>query len=282
MNERLRGIIGAVIVLVGLAGLASGMYGVVWLQKAAEDAERDIASGMDFGIESLEVVSDTLQVLIQTVEDTALVFDSAVESSEQAADTLQEIQPGVQEMNAIVASDLPESIQAIQNTMPAVEQAAAAIDSTLRTLAGFQWSATIPVVNYELGFGLGVEYDPPVPLDESIQQVELALSELPAQLASIETSLADTERNLGESASSIAQLGESLQAVSADLEAASAVLEEYEDLIGRASNQVREVRRDIRQKVQGVRIVSSGVLIWLALSQIAPLYLGCTLLSACL
>jgi len=278
MRETLRRILGGVIVLAGLVGLVTSIYAVVWLQGAAEKAERDIVSGMDFGLESLEVVSDTLQIVIQTVDDTALVVDSAVESSEQASETLQEIQPAVQDLSDIVAFQLPNSVRGIQGTMPALEQAAAAIDATLRTLASFEWSATIPVVNYELGFGLGVDYDPPVPLDESIRQVDLALSELPGQLSDIQASLLDTNRNLGQTAESIQQVGESLATVSEDLRQTSAVLEEYNDLVGRATNKVRDVRWDIRQRVQGVRTVLSVILLWLALSQLAPLYLGSSML----
>jgi hypothetical protein len=134
------------------------------------------------------------------------------------------------------------------------------------------------VVNYELGFGLGVDYDPPVPLDESIRQVDQALSELPGQLSDIQASLLDTNRNLGQTAISIEGVGESLSTVSEDLRQTSMILDEYNDLVGRATNKVREVRWDIRQRVQGVRTVLSVILLWLALSQLAPLYLGCSML----
>ncbi len=279
MHQVLRRMIGGAIVLVGLLGLIGGLYGTYALQGAAVKLERDVTSGMDFGLEGLEVVSDTLQVLIQTVDDTATVMDAAVASSESTAETLAALEPAVQELSDIVATDLPDSITAIQDAMPALEQASGAIDQTLRTLAAFEWSTTLPIINYELGFGLGVEYDPLVPLDESVAQLGEELAKLPTHLEGIEANLAKTHQELGETAESVEQVGESLAAVSQDLQTTSEMLAEYDDLLARATSQVREVRWNIRGRIQKGRITLSGILIWLTLSQLAPLYLGYTLLS---
>jgi methyl-accepting chemotaxis protein len=169
-------------------------------------------------------------------------------------------------------------VEALQEAMPALEQASRAIDTTLSALADFEWNATIPIVNYQLGFGLGIEYDPPVPLDESVAQVSEALSELPTRLDGIEDDLVRTNSSLGETASSIQQVGEELKTVSRDLHATSEVLNEYDDLFARATDQVRQVRWDIRDQIFTGQAILSGLLLWLAFSQFAPLYLGCTLL----
>lgn len=276
----MRRIIGGAIILVGLAGLAAGAYGVVWLQGAAETTEQEITSGMDFGLEALETISDTLQVLILTVDDTALVLDSAVESSEATVETLDAIRPAVKELSNIIALGLPDSIEAVQAAMPAVEQASSAIDATLRTLAAFEWSATIPIIDYELAFGLGVEYDPPVPLDESVAQVSAALEELPSHLTEIEVGLETTHDSLGQTAASIENAAENLATVSRGLSATSASLEEYNDLIDRATDRLRQMRWNVRENIRLARLALGMALAWLALSQLAPLYLGCTLLSS--
>jgi len=275
----IRRIIGGTIILVGLAGLAAGLYGVYWLPGAAERLERETVSGMDFGLEGLELISDTLQVLTQTVDNSAAVLDAAVVSSQRTAETLDAIRPAVTQINDIVTKELPHSIQAIQDTLPALEQAAGAIDSTLRTLAGFQWSATVPIVNYELGFGLDIEYNPETPLGESVAEVGQALDNLPPHLANIRVSLLDTNHRLTHTVASVEQIGQDLATVGQDLHDTSAVLAEYNTLAARATQQVRQVRRDIRQQFQTGRVILSGVLVWLALSQLAPLYLGCTLVS---
>lgn len=279
MHQVLRRIVGGVIVLMGVLGLIGGLYGAYALQGAAVKLERDVTSGMDFGLEGLEVVSDTLQALIQTVDDTAAVMDAAVASSESTAETLAALEPAVQELSDIVATDLPDNITAIQDAMPALEQASSTIDQTLRTLAAFEWSTRLPIINYELGFGLGVEYDPLVPLDASVAQLSEALTRLPTHLEGIEANLAQTEQELGETAESVEEMGESLATVSQDLQTISEVIAEYDDLLARATRQVRQVRWGIRDRIQRGRITLSVMLIWLTLSQLAPLYLGCTLLS---
>jgi len=266
--------------LVGLVGLVGGLYGLCWLQGAAEQMEQNVVSGMDFGLEGLETISETLIILNQTVDDTVAALDTAVLSSQSTAETLDAIRPAVQELSDVVTSDLPETIRAIQDTMPALEQASSAIDTTLRTLAAFQWSTVIPIVNYELGFGLGIEYDPPIPLNASVAQMSAALSDIPDHLAGIQADLLRTDHSLGQTAASVAQMGESLDTVSQDLHATSEAIEEYQDLVARATNQMRRTRWNIRQQIQTGRVLLSGVLVWLALSQLAPLYLGCTLLGS--
>ncbi len=274
----MRRIIGGVIILVGLAGLAAGAYGVVWVQGAAETTEQEITSGMDFGLEALETISDTLQVLILTVDDTAEVLESAVESSEATVETLDAIRPAVEELSNIIALGLPDSIEAVQAAMPAVEQASSAIDATLRTLAAFEWSATIPIIDYEMGFGLGVEYDPATPLDASVAQVSAALAELPGHLTGIEEDLETTHDSLGQTATSIENAAENLATVSLGLQATSASLAEYNVLIDRATDRLRQMRWNVRDNIRLARIALSLALGWFALSQLAPLYLGGTLL----
>lgn len=273
----IRRIIGGVIILVGLAGMAAGAYGVVWLQGAAETTEREITSGMDFGLEALDTISGTLQVLIVTVDDTALVLDSAVGSSEAIVETLDAIRPVVAELSTIISLGLPDSIEAVQAAMPAVEQASSAIDATLRTLAAFEWSATLPIINYELAFGLGVEYDPITPLDASVAQVSAALAELPDHLTGIEEDLETTNDSLEVTAASIENAAENLATVSLGLQAASARLEEYDDLIDRARDRLRQMRWNVRENIRLARIALSLALGWFALSQLAPIYLGGTL-----
>lgn len=273
-----RRILGALIILIGLAGLALAIWFAVNLQPAADRLEANVASGMDFGLEALGMISETLQVTLQTVSDTSLILDAAVASSERTGETLEALRPAVQDLSDIVAFQLPDNIQAIRDTMPALEQAATAIDSTLRTLAGFQWSTTIPLINYEFGFGLGIEYDPPVPLDQSITEVDQALAELPMQLTGIQASLLSTRRNLSDTAASVAEVGESLKTVGQDLDTVAGALGQYFDLLERANSQLQASRSTIRQQIRSGRTTLTIVLIWLALSQLAPLYLGLTLL----
>ncbi len=279
MQGALRRTLGGIILVVGLFGLAGGLYAAISLQQGAEELERDVVSGMDFGLEGLEVVSDTLQVLIRTVDDTALIVDAAVVSSESTQETLETLRPAVQELGAIAGTDLPASIEAVQGAMPALEQAGFTIDRALRTLAAFEWSATIPLFNYELGFGLGVEYDPAIPLDQSIAQVSAGLAELPAHLEGIEADLASTDQSLGETATSIGEVGENLAAVSQDLRQTSETLDAYNDLVDRATGQLREMRWNVRDQITRGRVILTVILVWLALSQLAPLYLGCSLLA---
>ena len=273
-----RRVLGVLMILTGLVGLAAGIVASVKLQPGAEKLERDVAAGMDSALDAMELISGTLQITVQTVDDTSLVLDSAVVSSEHAAETLANLEPTVNDLNDLISTQLPEDIQTIRDAMPALEQAATAIDSTLRTLAAFQWSATIPLINYNLGFGLGIDYDPETPLDQSIVAMDEALGELPEQLTGIQTSLETTGENVSDTAASVGEVAESLNTVSEDLHTVSDSLSDYFDLLDRSTASLQETRHTIRQQIRNTRIVVTILLVWLALSQATPLYLGFTLL----
>jgi methyl-accepting chemotaxis protein len=275
-----RRVLGFIIIATVLVGLYYSLYGLFWVQKAADQVERDLVSSMDLGIESLEVISQTLVVTIQTVNDTALMLNDGVESSSLTANTLNAIGPAMTDLGDIVANQLPSTLDAVQQAMPSLEQAAGAIDSTLTTLSRFQWSAVIPIINYELVFGLGIDYAPEKPLDAAVREVSTALEGLPEQLSGIHLSLEKTRRNLEQTETSVTQFGQSLNTASEDLETTSQVLQQYTDLVSEATRQVRRARWDVRDRVQGIRAFVSGLLVWIALSQAAPLYLGLGLLFA--
>jgi methyl-accepting chemotaxis protein len=272
--ENLRRVLAVIIIFTGLLGLVAGLLGAYLLQGSAARLESELASGMDLGLEGLEVVSDTLQVLTVTVDDSAAVMDAAVTSAEQTATTLETLQPAVDELTDLVSTGLPENIDAIQAALPALEQASGTIDRTLRTLADFEWSAVIPIINFELGFGLGIEYDPPIPLDEAVGQVSVAVAGLPSHLGGIEEDLRSTNQALGDMAGSVQDVGATLTVISQDLHAVSESLQEYDTLFADSINRIRQARRSIRDQVRTGRFILTGVLIWLALSQLTPLALG--------
>jgi hypothetical protein len=278
MNLAMRRLMGVVIILVGLVGLVFGVYALIWVQHAADEIERDLVSAMDSGLNGLEVVSDTLVVAVQMVEDAGAVIESAATSSDDAAGTIDSMGAGVREMSNVIAFDLPDTIQQIEGTLPALEEAGAAIDKTLRTLSNFQFNATIPIINFPIDFGLGIDYNPPVPLDQAVAEIGVALGELPIQLSGIQASLLETNLGLGDTAKSMKGIGDSLSSVQGDMDRLGDVLGEYDDLVAGATDQARIIRRDLRGRIQGVRFTITGILAWLILSQIGPLYVGATLL----
>ena len=77
----LRKIIGGVIVLVGLVGLLGGLACMMAVEREAAELEQIVSGGMDFSLEALNIISDTLVVLNQTIEDTATVLDNTANSS---------------------------------------------------------------------------------------------------------------------------------------------------------------------------------------------------------
>jgi hypothetical protein len=99
---------------------------------------------------------------------------------------------------------------------------------------------------------------------------------LPSHLGGIEDDLRSTNQALGETTESVQEVGTTLAVVSQDLHATSEALQEYDELFAETMGQLRKARRSIRDQVRTGRFVLTGILLWLAFSQIAPLMLGYT------
>src|SRR5690606_16802080 len=97
---------------------------------------------------TLEVASGALLTLGQTVE-------TVKAATEQAAESSVLVESSVSQAAEVVGTDLPETIDAVRETMPALIEASSLIDTTLRGLALF-----------------GVPYDPDVPLGEGFRRLD--------------------------------------------------------------------------------------------------------------
>lgn len=142
------GLVGSVVLAVIAFLMVSDVYGR--LRQSLEitaDAVRTVDT-------TLEVASGALLTLGQTVE-------TVKAATEQAAESSVLVESSVSQAAEVVGIDLPETIDAVRETMPALIEASSLIDTTLRGLALF-----------------GVPYDPDVPLGEGFRRLEEELEPL--------------------------------------------------------------------------------------------------------
>ena len=146
------GIIGAAVLALIALLIVGDVYGRI---RQSLEVTADAVSTVDT---TLEVASGALLTLGQTVETVRV-------ATEQAAASAELVERTVSEAADVVGTDLPDTIDAVRETMPALIEASAVIDTTLRGLALF-----------------GVPYDPEVPLGEGFRRLDEQLAPLSATL----------------------------------------------------------------------------------------------------
>lgn len=185
---------------------------------------------------------------------------------------IDDTRPLLQQSSSVTTEQLPASIEAFQETMPALVEVAGTIDDTLRTLDAFNVRRSI--LGIPLDFDLGVEYDPEVPFDESVSDLGASLEGVPQQLRSLRQHIETTNDNLRTMSRNVSSISSDLGTINSSISRVEPLLDEYIAIITELSDSTRQARLLLQRQIGQVKFVLTVAMIWLGLTQIAPLYLG--------
>lgn len=185
--------------------------GLAWFALDTVQITVSLVPGMSTASEPsrrlLTVADDTLTEVRATLDVVGSVTDDIGTSADETADVLEGIE-------GLLSERIPEALTAIEASMPALIDTAAVIDDTMGTLAI-----------------IGVPYNPDVPFDTALREVETQLEGLPEVVAEQGSSLAAIVPVVRTSGQDVARLSDHLVAIDEDLAAAQLTLEDYEQAI---------------------------------------------------
>lgn len=174
-----------------------------------------VDSALDTFDESLTVTSDGLTAVGETLEiadGTLLVVIEASDrlgaSVEDMGGTAADVSAVIRETSALLSEDLPGDIEAIRRAMDGLVDTANVVDGVLGALSF-----------------VGVPYDPEVPMDEALVEVD-------ARIAALAPRLQAQGARLGEVATDIEQFGTATVGLGADLAELGGQLERSQLLLG--------------------------------------------------
>jgi septal ring factor EnvC (AmiA/AmiB activator) len=133
------------------------------LERSIRDSLTVTAQAIDTVDRSVGVSQDTIDTLSQALDgigQSTSTIHGSLTSSKGTLDTLQ----------TLLDTSLPTSIEAMQQVLPTIEDAARAMDTALRELS------RLPI---------GPDYNPQVSFDQAIQQLSTAITALPADMRSL-------------------------------------------------------------------------------------------------
>ena len=252
--------------MAGRLMLGIGMLGLVVTLVATLVAQKlvgDLIGGVD---ESLELTVD----LLETIDESFVVVEEALliiaEGTEGASDAVRALGRGLDDgsmalesARVLTGEEIADALGQMEDAMPALQQAAAAIERTLRTLD------SLP---------LGLTYAPEQTLVDVIGELRGGLEGIPEQLR-------DQAAQVGGTADSLTEATAGTMATAAALQELVGRLDEATDLVGDYAVQAVEARVlvDEQREVAATNLVQARWMIWIvaltvALGQFVPLYLG--------
>ena len=269
--------IGFIIILVGVGGILLAVAGAIYLPQAIDNIATNLDETLLLTSASLDNVGDTLLLAKTTIEDVSTSLDTVEMTLDNLGQTLNNTTPLLDQITAVTSNEVPESIEALQIAIPDMAQVAAIIDDTLSTLNRFRIDESF--LGIDINYNLGIDYNPDVPFDETVLSLGEGLEGLPGSLRSLQVYMNVTKSNLEEVSSGLFQIADDLGAVNGRISEIDPLLNEYLRIVTQTNDNTRALRTEIGSQLETISSVAKVVMIWLALSQLAPIYLGWELLA---
>jgi hypothetical protein len=272
----IRRLVGLIIIIIGLGGIALSVIGLRTAPRTIDTIGDSLEANLVLVSESLDTVQETLLLAQSTVSEVTGGLDTVESSAVHLGQTLNQTRPLLDQVSTIASEDVPQSLDAIQATMPDLVQVAAAIDDTLTVLNSFRVDQQI--LGIPIKFDLGIDYDPAVPFDESVSSIGRSFETLPGQLRDLDEYVVVANDNLALISEDVLAISGDLDGVNGRIAELDPLLEDYLRIVVELNDSTRQTRQIILGELTTLKRITTIALAWVALSQLAPLYLGLELL----
>lgn len=277
----LKRLLGFLILLVGLGGLVLSGGGLVFGRQAIDQVAVNLENSLQTTADSLDTVINSLVLAQTTLTDVGTTLGTASDTTETVATAVQESRPLLTQINTIATDQVPQTLEEVQTAIPNIAQVAGVVDNTLTTLNNFRLdeSLTIPIpfgpeINIPLQFDLGIDYTPTEPFDQTVNELGASLEGLPEQLRGLETYLTVTSSNLQTISQGLHDVADDMEAVNGRISEFAPLLDDYLLLATATQTKLQNTQQQLNTQLDTLKLVLTVVTVWLALSQLVPLYVG--------
>lgn len=276
-----RRLLGLVILLVSLIMVALLLGGAYFVGQAVDSAGEAVDNILTLTVDSLGTVSATLEQTKATIVEANNSIETAVTLTENLSKTVADTQPLMKSMTTVVAEDVPNNIEAIQTAIPNVANVAGVVDKAMTTLSSFGIEQTIPIPfnPITLKFDLGIDYEPEEPFDETILLLGDSLEGLPEQLRSLSGDLEVLSADLDNVSADILATSGNIEALNEQVALFIPILDDYLGIVEQIGAALVRTQGQLSAQLDMAKSIITAVLVFLALSQLTPLYVGWELIS---
>ncbi|MEA3349912.1 MAG: hypothetical protein U9Q82_04760 [Chloroflexota bacterium] len=277
MKKNLEISMGTLRLAVGLIWAALSIAGMIYGDKTIQAAQEWMDLKMSPVIESLGTVHTILIEagdVLTTVETSLATVGGA---TTDVALTLTDTRPLVDETAQVLVYDVPETIEGVQDSMPSLIETAATVDETLAFLSAFKMVVPIPFGD-DVDIGLGVDYNPEVPLDQALEDLNDNLEGLPEDLRALEDNLDTADANLLILSDDLSALADDLSDVNQQMEDINPQLDDVADDVQALRIALEDVQERGLEVLPTVRMVYMVLLSLILLGQVPAVYAGVILL----
>jgi archaellum component FlaC len=271
-------IIGFVMLLTGILGISLAIAGVYFGRQGIDQIGEGINASLALVSDSFTAVQDSFDLAKTAVDEASNSLTTVEFAVRDLSTTIADTSPLVDQISAVTSGAVPQSVEAIQESLYPTAELADQVDLTLRQLSAFELQQTF--LGFELNFDLGITYEPEDSLKESLIGVADSLDGVSNELRALEPLFAENSSNLEMMGESIELIADDLavinQVVIADI---NPILDQYVQVITQVETAVSQIQRNLDSYLQIGKQILTVLMIWMGVLHLAPLYVGWELLT---
>ena len=233
---------------------------------------------------NLTLAEKNLAVVYVLLDESGEVLVSAEDSLDTVRDaivdvifTLTDTRPLIDETSQVITQDVPDALEGVQASMPSLIETAAAVDETLTFLSAFQF--TIPnFLGDDWQIGLGIDYDPEVPLNQALGDLSSNLENIPEDLRGMENDLNTASMNLLTLRDDLSVLADDLYLVSQQVEDLNPQIEQLAENLLDMQTSLDNMQEKFSEMLPTIRLIYMAFLSLILLGQVPSAYVGVMLM----
>ncbi len=237
----LRRILGVFVMLAGIVGLLLSLAGLVglWMLRpvivtSIDSTIATLSSSVDTSNKAMVITGEALGATVNSV-------DALSDMLHTTALTVDDTQPVITQVNGVMGETLPASFKAAQDSLKASQEAAASLESAIKSFETFQMvmgatpflSAFVPAST--------TSYNPETSLAESLGALSVSIEEMPATFEEMSANMDKADDNLE-------LIKTNLNTMSTSVGLISSSLSQYQSMIGES-----------RASMENLKVMLAGI-----------------------
>ena len=223
-----------------------------------------LGAAADASIQSIQLASDVLDSVGGTVVSVDAVLDdvsdglrTTQQSLADASVTLTQLSALTSNLSDLVGEDVPASLDAVRASLLPIRTTAGLLDGALTALSF-----------------VGVDYDPDVPLDEAIDDLDAQLAEIPERLRSQGPLIDSAAESLSDFGGDTLTIAQELSDLRSRLSEASFTVGNYRSTIAEADALLSDVEENVSSRLDILRVVIVVLGFGVVVTQTVPVAFG--------
>jgi len=268
INPSLLRIYGVLLIATAILGTAISIFGLFSTWQLRSSLENSLLGSLELAEQSLTTTEEGLTAAGDSLGATHDSFSGLEETVRATGHSLEDTVPLIDSLATLARVDLPNTITSTQTSLASAQESAEIIDRVLTSLT------KVPLIGSQI-----FNYNPDVPLHESLGQVSESLKGLPVALLTMEKSLETARDNVVVIQADISMMASDLKSMQDGLNDTEQVIGEYRILVEDLQSRVSAARENIPLQLNRAAWLATLFLIWLGFSQVGFILQGADLLA---